>query len=159
MSFYKLKGITDESSLINTMSESMIKVQNRNRNFSYISNLRESNPIANYPYLMYNFYIRPYIWEYQTGFFRIFNSFFAIIALYILLSNFKLIWHNEKSRMLLLIVFILISVYAIGSSDLYQSDRHRSKFIPLLVSLVAIRFRRKYSSSIRYNKQNFYKKI
>lgn len=142
--FYKFTALFEGESLGAVLSENIARAQEQDRTFTYIDNLETANHFINYPYSIYNFYIRPYIWEYQVGFFRVFNSLLSITALFILIFNFKLIWRNVKSRILLLILLIMISVYAMGSSDLYQSDRHRSKFIPLSVALIAIAFRKKF---------------
>lgn len=130
---YTLKEISEEGLDLNTVENLRNQLSERDRTFGYASETK--NPIL----LVTYFTLRPYIWEYQVGILRIFNTLLIYLLLVLLLIRLRYIRKNPRSKMLLIFLISLLFVYAIGSGDLNQSDRHRSKILPLIIALVPYR--------------------
>jgi hypothetical protein len=80
-----------------------------------------------------SFLFRPYVHEYAAGMLRVPNSILIYFCFTLILFNFFRL--SGILRTYLLIFFVVTSVFSIGSLDLYQSDRHRSKVLPFLLSI------------------------
>lgn len=84
--------------------------------------------------LISGFILRPFVSEYAAGPLRIPNSLLVYSSLVFIVFFFNRL--KELRLFLLFNVFIMFIVFAFGSIDINQSDRHRSKMIPLLISVL-----------------------
>ena len=136
----KLNNIEFADSLVSELLHiSTINITMKKYRF-YIKHLYDLLKIDKDKILLVTYFtLRPYIWEYQVGILRIFNTLLIYLLLVLLLIRLRYIRKNPRSKMLLIFLISLLFVYAIGSGDLNQSDRHRSKILPLIIALVPYR--------------------
>ena len=131
---YKLKeGLTIKK--FENIRDNLVESE---RQFSYAD--KNENLVV----LTFYFVLRPFIWEYQTGILRIFDTLIITMLIVLIISRFRHIRKNRRSKMLLIFSTTLIITFAMGSGDLYQSDRHRSKILPLLIATVPYSYRKIY---------------
>lgn len=77
---------------------------------------------------------------------RFFNSvYFTLIIAFSFLSFTKL---NTTLRVILLLYFLSIPMYVLGSVDNFQSSRHKSKYFPLIVLLAPVLTGFKYTATV-----------
>ena len=132
---YSVKNFSDEDFRLDYLSERRGIERERDRAFSYIANTDNAFSI------MLSGVTRPFFWEYQVGYLRIVNTLIIYLFIFIGISRRSVIKRNTRALMLLVVIIPLMLVYAFGSSDLGQSDRHRSKVIPLIIAVIPFRGR------------------
>ena len=66
-----------------------------------------------------------------------FDSFFYLFLIFLLLKNFKYIWNNHTLRILFLIFIFYSIIFSIGVGNFGTGFRHRTKFLVLLMLIVA----------------------
>lgn len=90
----------------------------------------------------WNFLLRPSMQEYTVGTYRVINT-----AIVFLVAVFWLVRRKELGSLAkeyAIVILALILIFALGSNDLLQADRHRSKIIPVLIALTPWRRARRH---------------
>ena len=129
---YTLDKINKEGFSTDQLELVRSSMEEKDRKFSTQTN--SFNPLR----YLYNFNLRPFIWEYQAGSLRVFNTIVFYYLLFKFITRYTIFRKNKKSKMLFVLSLFLILTFSFGSGDLYQSDRHRSKIIPLLLCMLPL---------------------
>ena len=85
------------------------------------------------------FYVSPLPWEVKKlGHLMImFDGFFYIFLIFLLSKNIKNIWNNYILRILVIIFIFYSIIFALGIGNFGTGFRHRTKFLILLMLIVA----------------------
>ena len=62
---------------------------------------------------------------------------FIFFLIYLLIKNFKNIWKNKTLRILFIIFIFYSLIFALGIGNFGTGFRHRTKFLTLLILIVA----------------------
>lgn len=85
------------------------------------------------------FVFAPFPWDVKDAkhFIGMFDSFFYMYFVYLIISNIKNIWRDPCLRTLLLILLAFIFVFGLGVGNFGTGIRHRSKFVIIFILLAA----------------------
>ena len=85
------------------------------------------------------FYGSPFPWEVKNlGHLIIMaDGFFFLFLIFLLLKNYKYIWSNYTLRILLIFLIFYSIIFALGIGNFGTGFRHRTKFLILLLLIVA----------------------
>ncbi len=91
------------------------------------------------PIKMFLFYISPLPWEVKkfSHIIIMIDGFFYFFLIYLLIKNFKNIWKNKTLRILFIIFIFYSLIFALGIGNFGTGFRHRTKFLTLLILIVA----------------------
>lgn len=91
------------------------------------------------PIKMLLFYVSPLPWEVKklSHLILMLDGFFYFFLLFLFLNNLKYIWSNYTLRILALIFIFYSLIFAIGIGNFGTGFRHRTKFLILLILIVA----------------------
>ena len=100
------------------------------------------------PIKLFFFFGSPFPWDVKKlgHFIVMFDSFFYLFLISLILKNLRYIWSNYTLRILLIIFIFYSIIFAIGIGNFGTGYRHRTKFLILLLLIVA-----PYLPSIRIN--------
>ena len=85
------------------------------------------------------FYGSPLPWEVKNlvHIIVMLDGFFFLFLFFLLLKNFKYIWSNYTLRILLIFLIFYSTIFALGIGNFGTGFRHRTKFLILLLLIVA----------------------
>lgn len=88
---------------------------------------------------IFYFLYGPFIWDIKIKFHLIgfFDGLIYVILTIYLIRNWRAVWENPETRFFLILFIFYIVVYGIGIGNFGTGIRHRSKFIVILIVLVA----------------------
>ncbi len=91
------------------------------------------------PIKMLLFYVSPLPWEVKklSHLILMLDGFFYFFLLFLFLNNLKHIWSNYTLRILALIFIFYSLIFALGIGNFGTGFRHRTKFLILLILIVA----------------------
>ena len=85
------------------------------------------------------FFGSPFPWEVKSlgHFIIMFDSFFFLFLIFLIFKNFRYIWSNHTLRILLIFFIFYSIIFAMGIGNFGTGYRHRTKFLILLLLIVA----------------------
>ena len=85
------------------------------------------------------FYASPIPWEVKkiSHLIIMLDGFFYCILIFLLFKNLKYIWSNYTLRILLIIFIFYSIIFSLGIGNFGTGFRHRTKFLILLMLIVA----------------------
>jgi hypothetical protein len=104
------------------------------------------------------FLFAPTIWMVQTSLdlLGVIDGLFYVVLAWCLFLSRRYIWENVLARYLLVIALVVLTIFAMATSNYGTAIRHRAKIAPILISLIVItpitRYRR---NDLRYSRVNY----
>ena len=91
------------------------------------------------PFRVIYFLFSPFPWDVKKPehLIGLLDGFLYIYLIYLLFSNLKIIWANPASRIILLLFLSFICIFGLSIGNFGTGVRHRSKFVVMLILLVA----------------------
>jgi len=85
------------------------------------------------------FVFAPFPWDVKEirHLIGMFDGFFYMYFVYLIMSNIKNIWKDHSLRIILVILLAYIFVFGFGVGNFGTSIRHRSKFVIIFILLAA----------------------
>ena len=85
------------------------------------------------------FFGSPFPWEVKNlgHLIVMFDSFFFLFLIFLIFKNFRYIWSNHTLRILLIFFIFYSIIFTIGIGNFGTGYRHRTKFLILLLLIVA----------------------
>ena len=131
------------SSIIENINQILIRSENTTTgeaSYPIWSKFNDRNDIVfKLPAKLFLFYGFPLPWELQkiSHLIFMFDSFFYLFLIFLLLKNFKYIWNNRTLRILFIIFIFYSIIFSLGVGNFGTGFRHRTKFLFLLMLIVA----------------------
>ena len=85
------------------------------------------------------FMFSPFPWDIEKNahFLGFFDGLFYIMLFFLLIKNFKLIWGDRTLRIIFIILASYLVFFGIGTGNFGTGIRHRTKFLIILIIMVA----------------------
>jgi len=95
--------------------------------------------IYKFPIRMIYFLLSPFPWDVKktVHFFGLFDSLFYSMLLFLFIKNFKSIWSNQTLKIISIILISYFILFTFAGGNFGTGLRHRTKFIIILIILVA----------------------
>ena len=131
--------------LINNVDSEIIldKIASRNINNAaypeWIIPKTEFELIYKAPIRIIYFMFSPFLWDIKKNahFLGFFDGMFHIMLFFLFIKNFKLIWGDRTLRIIFIILASYLVFFGIGTGNFGTGIRHRTKFLIILIIMVA----------------------